>query len=506
MKAKLICNSAFRKEAVDKRLFGSFVEHMGRVVYSGIYEPRHPQADANGFRNDVLALAQQMGISCVRYPGGNFVSTYDWQDGVGPREKRPKRAGLAWRSIETNEFGLNEFMRWAAEAGVEPILTVNLGTKGIENALNLLEYCNLPGGTYYSDLRKSHGAVQAHNVHIWCLGNEMDGIWQVGHKTADEYGSLAAQTGRAMKLLDPSIELVACGSSKSDMASYPDWDITVLNHVYGIADYLSIHQYYGGQEQGTEAFLAQSIDMERYIDAIRSAIKLTKLRKRSSKSMYISIDEWGVWERSAESVNHEINEAPWQIAPAISEQIYTMEDALLFASMLMTMLRNADIVKIGCQSLLTNISACIMTDAGGECWKQTIYYPFSLIAQYGQGTLLETVYDGSQYATAAFRNVPYLDTISVVNDGDGTLNVFVVNRSAEDQVQLDLDLQGFAQITPLDHIVLHSIDPKQTNAHNHDAIVPASHNDITNVNGAFSLTLEPLSFHVIRFSIQQTAF
>ncbi len=468
-------------------------------MYSGIYEPDHPSSDSDGFRTDILDLIGQMGVSCVRYPGGNFVSNYNWLDGVGPAHLRPKKVELAWRSIETNEFGLNEFMKWAKAANVQPMMTVNLGTRDIENALSLLEYCNLPGGTYYSDMRKQHGVAEPYNISLWCLGNEMDGKWQVGHRSAEEYGRVAEKTGRAMKMLDPSIQLVACGSSKSDMLTHPDWDITVLNHVYEVADYLSIHQYYGGQEKGTGAFLAQSLDFERYIDTIRSAIAVIRQRKRTAKEMYISVDEWGVWELPDTAVNDEVNKQPWQIAPKISEQIYTMQDALLFASMLMAMLRNADIVKIGCQSLLTNISACIMTEKGGGSWKQTIYYPFSLLSKYGRGTILETVYNGEYYSTEEFQAVPYLDALVVENEGN-ELTVFAVNRGETDCIDLRIDLQGYAELRPIDHIVLRADDPCATNEEDHNAVTPFSKSDLLLEDHSVQASLEPMSFHVFRFS------
>lgn len=253
MKGKLTCNAAYRKGMIDPHIFGSFVEHMGRVVYTGIYEPDHPTADKDGFRQDVLNLVREIGITSVRYPGGNFVSCYNWEDGVGPVALRPRKRELAWRSIETNEFGTNEFMKWASAVHVDPILAVNLGTRGIENAVQYLEYVNLPAGTKYSSLRKEHGFEQPYQIKRWCLGNEMDGTWQVGHKTATEYGRLAVETGKAMKLIDPSIQLIVCGSAKSDMPTFPEWDLEVLDHVYGVADYLALHQYYGGQAMGSAA-------------------------------------------------------------------------------------------------------------------------------------------------------------------------------------------------------------------------------------------------------------
>lgn len=498
-KAKMTCHPLFTRGEIDRRVFGSFVEHMGRVIYSGIYEPGHPAADAAGLRSDVLHAVREMGVSCVRYPGGNFVSNYHWEDGVGPKEKRPRRRELAWRSIETNEFGTHEFMDWADKAKVQPMLTVNLGTQGIENALNYLEYVNMPAGTKYSDLRAEHGFSEPYGAKMWCLGNEMDGTWQLGHKTATEYGRLAAETGRAMKLLDPSIQLIACGSAKSDMPTYPAWDEEVIHHVYGIADYIGLHQYYGGQQLGTAAFLAQSEDFERYVDAIRSVIRVEQARQRSRIPMHISVDEWGVWAMPSEAVTQEVDAAPWQIAPSISEQIYTMEDALLFASMLMTIVRNADIVKIGCQSLIANISACIMTQRGGGMWKQTIYYPFRALANHARGVVLNTPCDAPVYEAGNLR-AAMADTLAVWNRDESEIALFAVNRSDSEEAEITLDLQGFEGRGVIGSEVLAADDRKMTNQFDHNAVVPQEGEAALRGN-TLTFKLPPLAFGMVRVGV-----
>ncbi len=320
LKAEVICDKNFKIGEIDPRLYGSFLEHMGRVIYTGVYEPDHCKSDEEGFRSDVLEKVQEMGVTAVRYPGGNFVSSYHWEDGVGPRSDRPKKLELAWKAIETNEFGTNEFVHWARKAGVEPIFTVNLGTRGIEEAAQYIEYCNFPGGTQYSEMRKAHGVSEPYGIKMWCLGNEMDGEWQIGHKTAYEYGRLAAEAGKTMKLIDPDIELIACGSSLSNMETYPVWDMEVLEQTYDVIDYLALHQYYAGQEKGTKSFLAQTLDMEEYIKTIRSVAQVVKKKKRSDKDIKFSVDEWGVWALPSNSVNIEVSKEPWKIAPPISER------------------------------------------------------------------------------------------------------------------------------------------------------------------------------------------
>lgn len=284
IKASMIVNSAFEIGTIDPRLYGSFVEHLGRAVYSGIYEPAHVCANAWGFRSDVIALVKELGVNFVRYPGGNFVSGYNWEDGIGAKEKRPKRLDLAWKTIESNEVGLHEFMRWAKDASVQVNMAVNLGTRTADEARNLVEYCNHPEGSYYSDLRKANGAIDPFKIKTWCLGNEMDGPWQICRKTAEEYGRLACETAKVMKWVDPSIELVACGSSFYEMPTFGEWEATVLEHTYEHIDYLSLHRYYGNAKNDLKNYLAQSLDMDRFIKGVAAICDYVKAKKRTTKT------------------------------------------------------------------------------------------------------------------------------------------------------------------------------------------------------------------------------
>lgn len=501
LEAKIVCDKNFKIGNIDPRLYGSFLEHMGRVIYTGVYEPENLSSDDEGFRSDVLEKVREMGVTSVRYPGGNFVSAYRWEDGVGPRESRPRKLELAWKAIETNEFGTNEFIHWARKAGVEPIFTVNLGTRGIEEAVQYIEYCNFPGGTEYSELRKKHGVQKPYGVKMWCLGNEMDGVWQIGHKSAYEYGCLAAEAGKTMKLVDPSIELIACGSSLSNMDTYPMWDMEVLEQTYDVIDYLALHQYYGGQEKGTKAFLAQTFDMEEYIKTVRSAAQVVKKKKRSGKDIKFSMDEWGVWAVPSDSVNVEVSKEPWKIAPAISEQIYTLEDALLFAGMQMVMLRNADVIKIACQSLLTNVSACIMTEKNGGLWLQTIYYPFYYFANYANGIVLRSNALGPAYECDGFKHVPYLDEVVVWNDAENEIAVFIVNKSEEHSMKVEVILQNFELKRVKCFVSMTAKDKKMTNQYDHKAVIPRSRENAVIESGSCIAEIEPLSFSMIRIDV-----
>ena len=501
-KTKILVHKEFQKNQIDPRIYGSFVEHMGRVVYSGIYEPSHSSADENGFRRDVMEKVKEMGVTTVRYPGGNFVSNYDWMDGIGPRDRRPRKLDLAWKSIETNEVGTDEFMKWIKAAGISPIFAVNLGTKGIENALSLLEYCNRPEGSYYSDLRCQYGQKEPYGIKTWCLGNEMDGDWQIGHKTAEEYGRLAYETGKAMKILDPGIELVVCGSSMSTNATFGEWERIVLSHAYDCSDYISLHQYYGGQDRGTAAFLAQSMDMERYIQTVTSICDVEMVRRRSRKKLDICFDEWGVWAIPDKEVQKYVEDHPWRIAPAISEQIYTMEDALLFASMLMNFIRYSGRVKIACQSLLANVSACIMTERGGEVWLQPIFYPFAFMAEYGKGIVLEERFVGPSYEAAGFDEVPYVDHVTVYNPEKKELVLFMVNRG-EQAAMVEAEFQMFELSDVTDSRGLWHQDKKATNQKEHNTVVPRELANYRLAGNKLECELEPLSFQMIRISLDK---
>lgn len=501
LKAEVICDKNFKIGEIDPRLYGSFLEHMGRVIYTGVYEPDHCKSDEEGFRSDVLEKVQEMGVTAVRYPGGNFVSSYHWEDGVGPRSDRPKKLELAWKAIETNEFGTNEFVHWARKAGVEPIFTVNLGTRGIEEAAQYIEYCNFPGGTQYSEMRKAHGVSEPYGIKMWCLGNEMDGEWQIGHKTAYEYGRLAAEAGKTMKLIDPDIELIACGSSLSNMETYPVWDMEVLEQTYDVIDYLALHQYYAGQEKGTKSFLAQTLDMEEYIKTIRSVAQVVKKKKRSDKDIKFSVDEWGVWALPSDSVNIEVSKEPWKTAPPISEQIYTMEDALLFAGMQMVMLRNADVIKIACQSLLTNVSACIMTEKGGDVWLQTIYYPFCYFANYAKGTVLKSTVAGPSYECEEFKQVPYLDELIVWNAKEHEVVLFMINKSEDETLMAEAVLQNFIPKKIKAFISMSTEDKKMTNQQDHNAVTPKQQEGGVLIENRCIVELAPLSFNMVRIEV-----
>ena len=505
MKAKMTLHKEFSIGETDKRLFGSFIEHLGRAVYTGIYEPGHPQADSDGFRNDVADLIKELDVSVIRYPGGNFVSGYNWEDGVGPIEKRPARLDLAWFTKETNHFGTNEFASWMKKkVNSEIMMAVNLGTRDAQAAGNLVEYCNFSGGSYYSDLRRSHGVSEPHKIKLWCLGNEMDGPWQICHRTAYEYGRIAAEASKIMKWTDPSIELVACGSSYSGMPTFGDWEITVLDHLYDHADYISLHTYFADRENDVSNFLGRSLEMDRFIKTVAGICDLMKAKKKSKKTINLSFDEWNVWFHSNEA-DKKIEK--WSEAPPLLEDIYTMADALVVGCMLITLLKNADRVKIACLAQLVNVIAPIMTVKGGKTWRQTIFYPFKQASLYGRGTVLRCPVSTEKYDSKDFCDVPYLEAVAVHNENE--ITIFAVNRNLNEIINLEAEIAGFGELSIIEHSVLCHKDLNITNSPAEEKVKPINYigqsgGKLEGNSGSKKLvtSLPPASWNMIRLKIQ----
>ncbi len=495
--AKLVIDPAFVVADVDERVFGSFVEHMGRCVYGGIYEPGHTSADEDGIRGDVLELVRELGVTIVRYPGGNFVSGYDWEDGIGPRDARPRRLDLAWRSIETNQFGTDEFLTWTRKAGAEPMLAVNMGTRGLDAARRLVEYCNAPGGTDWADRRRANGHGDPYGVRVWCIGNEMDGPWQIGHKDAVAYGKLANETGKAMRLVDPSVELVVCGSSHSRMPTFGAWEDTVLDLAWDVADHVSVHTYYDPAKFATtEAFLAASLDLDRMIDTVAATADAVAGRKRSRRRVSLSVDEWNVWYQTPTEA-FERRREPFVEAPPLIEDTYTVTDALVVGCMLITLLRHADRVKMACLAQLVNVIAPIRTRDGGPAWRQTTYFPFQHASRHGRGTVLRVEPEGPAYATEGEDAVPELEA-TAVHDGDQTLTVFAVNRGT-DPLSLEATLHGLGSPAVAEHIVLADDDPEAANtAEQPDRVTPRTLDGAQVRDGVLQAALPPRSWNVLR--------
>lgn len=494
---KLIVDKDYKIGKVDDRMFGSFIEHLGRAVYNGIYQPGHPSADEMGFRTDVIDLVRELNVPIVRYPGGNYVSNFYWEDSVGPVEQRKSRLDLAWRTYEPNRIGINEFSKWAKKANTNVMMAVNLGTRGSTDALNLLEYCNLDTDSYYADLRKSHGDKEPYGIKLWCMGNEMDGPWQMGHKEAKEYGRLAAETSKAMKTMDNSIETVVCGSSNVDMPTFGTWEATVLGEAYDYVDYISLHQYWGNNDNDTAEFFAVTDDLEYFLNSVIATCDYVKASKHSHKSINLSFDEWNVWYHSMQQDNADMQNMPWRSHPHLLEDIYTYEDAIVDALALIKFLQHADRVKIACLAQLVNVIAPIMTEDDGSAWRQTIYYPFYLISKYGRGTSLRPVISGENHPTAKHDHVSDVEAACVLNEEKDQVSVFAVNRNTQDPVELDVDLRGFEGYQVKVFEALEGTDMKAVNSAKDEKVKPISRMDAKMDGGILTANLKPASFVTI---------
>ncbi|MFF3161416.1 arabinosylfuranosidase ArfA [Streptomyces sp. NPDC003273] len=501
--ARFTLDPAFTVGAVNPRLFGSFVEHLGRCVYTGVFEPGHPAADADGHRTDVLDLVRELGVTAIRYPGGNFVSGYRWEDSVGPVEDRPRRLDLSWHSTETNRFGLSEYIAFLRKIGpqAEPMMAVNLGTRGVAEALELQEYANHPAGTALADLRAAHGDKEPFGIRLWCLGNEMDGPWQTGHKTAEEYGRIAAETARAMRRLDPGVELVACGSSGQAMPTFAAWEATVLRETYELVDLISLHAYYEPVDGDLDSFLASAVDMESFIENVVATADHVGAGLKSKKRINLSFDEWNVWYLSKwQEHARDAGQGDWPEAPRLLEDNYSVTDAVVLGSLLIALLRHADRVTVACLAQLVNVIAPIMTEPGGPAWRQTTFFPFAQASRYGRGEVLDVRVDSPTYRTRKYGEADLLHA-TAVRAADGTVTVFAVNRDRTGPLPLEVTLNGLGLRAVTEHSALADADPDARNTlDDPERVTPHPVRGTALADGVLTAVLEPLSWNVIRLA------
>ncbi len=498
LSATLTIDPAFRVGPVRRRTFGTFVEHLGRCVYTGIHDPGHPSADSDGFRTDVIALAKELGISTVRYPGGNFVSGYRWEDGVGPREQRPSRLDLAWHSTEPNTVGVDEFMRWTKSSGTEAMMAVNLGTRGVQEALDLLEYCNVRGGTRLSDMRRANGGAEPYDIRMWCLGNEMDGPWQVGHKTAYEYGRLAAETARAMRMIDPDLELVACGSSGVPIPTFGEWERVVLSETYEYVDMISAHAYYAEEDGDLGSFLASAVDMDHFIDSVSATADGVRAHKKLAKRINISFDEWNVWyQQRAESVPPQGGD--WPVAPVLLEDKYNVADAVVVGNLLISLLRHTDRVHSASLAQLVNVIAPIMTEPGGRVWRQTTFHPFAQASRYAIGEVLQVAIDTPTYETAKFGDVPLADAVATRDPQTGAVTLFAVNRSTTEPLILEVDTRSIPGLHVVEATSLSNPDHTWVaTADDDESVAPRANTTAGLRDGRLTVQVPPVSWNMVR--------
>ncbi|PPF63155.1 alpha-L-arabinofuranosidase [Clavibacter michiganensis] len=497
--ARLILDPHFAVGAINRRIFGSFVEHLGRCVYDGIYEPGHPTADAEGFRGDVIDLVKELGTTTIRYPGGNFVSGFKWEDSVGPREDRPRRLDLAWHSTETNEIGLHEFSSWLAKVDSELMLAINLGTRGVEEALDLVEYTNIRSGSTLSDQRIANGQVEPFGVTMWCLGNEMDGPWQLGHRSAEDYGKIASQTAKALRQLDERLELVVCGSSSAQMPTFGSWERTVLQHTYDDVDYISCHAYYEERGGDLTSFLASGVNMDHFIESVVATADSVKAELRSSKQINISFDEWNVWYIDRyQQVDRITDIEEWPVAPRLLEDVYSVADAVVFGSLLISLLKHADRVQSASLAQLVNVIAPIMTEPGGDSWRQTTFFPFAVTSRLARGTVLEVRLESDTHETKEYGTVATVDAVATVDVEAGTAAVFLVNRSETEEATVTIDVAALGGLGLLEASTLADDDVYAANTLADQNRVGLSPNtSAVIVDGVVTITLPAVSWSAV---------
>ena len=489
--ARVVLDNERTVGVISPLLFGGFAEHMGRCVYGGLYDPGSSQADERGFRRDVQAALREMRLSILRYPGGNMLSGYNWRDGVGPKDQRPRVRELAWQSIENNQFGTNEFIDFCQATSIQPMMGVNLGTGTIAEAAALVEYCNAPAGTKYADMRVAHGYKEPHRVDYWCVGNEMDGPWQIGHLEADEYGRKALEAAKMMHWQDPSIKLVVCGSSNPQMPTYPEWDRIVLETCWEHVDYLALHDYATNFADDTDSFLSMAVRFESYLDTVAGLLRFVKAKRRSNHDVYLSWDEWNVWYKDRSG------RGGWQEGPPLSEEVYNLEDALVVAQWMNVFLRRCDVLKIACIAQVVN-TISPLTTRGDQLLRHTTYYPFVLVANHAAGMALEPLVNAPLQDTTMFGEVPLLDVSASYDANNDRGAVFLVNRSQHETVTTDVVWQGAAPASVPEIYQIAGTDPKAFNTFEQpNTVAPKRLDGVQVRDGRITLQLPPLSFTVV---------
>jgi alpha-L-arabinofuranosidase len=508
--ARAFVRSAPGRAAFDRRVLGSFLEHLGRAVYTGVYQPGSPLADAKGFRTDVAREVKDLGVPVVRYPGGNFVSGYNWLDGVGPKAQRPTVLDRAWNTLESNQFGTNEFIEWCGLVGTEPLLGMNFGTGSVESALAYVEYCNLPRGTRWSDLRRSHGYERPHGIKYWCLGNEMDGPWQIGQLQAREYGRKARDAAKQMRVIDPALQLIACGSSGTFMPTYLAWDREVLEECYDQVDGLSLHAYYGNTKElsGNSAsrYLAMNLDMDRHIHEVAAVCDYVQGLQRSSKRLWLSFDEWNVWYRARDGA---ATDGRGATAPRLLEEVYNLEDALLVGGFVNTLLRNSDRVRVACLAQLVNVIAPLVTNDQGVL-RQSTYYPYAWALRYAKGRVLDLRVESETYpiAPAGLQadfaragDVPFVDVVATLDEPARQAAVLVLNRDVTGERGLTIEWADVVPTRVLACETLTGPDLKAFNTFDTPRRVVPQTLPAPAAGSRMTLTLPPRSYTVVHLGL-----
>ncbi len=433
LQARIKIDADRRVGDIDPKIYGNFAEHLGRCIEGGLFEEGSALSDKNGYRRDVMKAVKDLDVTLLRWPGGNFSSNYNWKDGIGPRDQRPARLEMAWGTVESNRFGTHEFLDYTEALGIEPYVCTNLGTGSWTDAQQWVEYCNVADGTAMTKLRRQNGREKPWGVKYWGLGNEMDGPWQMGHRTAEDYGKFALEAAKLMKWTDPNVKLIAAGSSNFGAGiDWVGWNREVLAYLKDHIEYLSLHTYVGNAANDYYDFVAVSNQLDDRIKTAAGTIRAALGGARPQKPIYIAFDEYNVWYRARGNKER---------GRKILEEHYNLEDALVIATMLNTFVNNADTVKMANMAQIVNVIAPIFTNEKG-LFLQTIFHPLQLFSKNTRGVALETFLDCPTYNSKHFGKAAYLDVSTSLNNGAVTLNV--VNRHLDQDVEAEIEIQDGA--------------------------------------------------------------
>ena len=475
---------------IHPHIFGGFAEHLGRCLYGGVYEPDSPLADEQGFRTDVLEALGRLNMPIMRYPGGNFASGYRWMDGVGPVEARPARPELAWGAIETNCFGTNEFIQFCRKIKTEPCFVVNCGDGDMREARDWVEYCNSSQETALAKLRRKHGYEAPHNVKYWGIGNEVDGHWQIGYKTPQEYARAYKEFAKVMRWVDPSIKLLASMIS-SWRSEFVERTQLLLDEAADFVDYLAIHWYVGNPDNNFAKYMTVSELLEKRISAIEGLINAMKLQRNIQRPIAIAVDEWNVWYRTQGATSEERNNL---------EEIYNLEDALVVAMHFNAFIRHAQSVKMANIAQIVNVIAPIFTNPEG-LFLQTIFYPFELYRRTCGNIALDPFWKGDTFSADDHTALRTLDVSASLNEADKSLTVFVVNRSQADALETTVSLDSGYFAGDVQAHVINGPDIKATNSFAQPHQVRTKTAALTAERRAFVHSFEPHSITALVCSL-----
>jgi alpha-L-arabinofuranosidase len=498
LKASISVDGGTVRSKIDPHIYGTLVEHIGRVVYGGVYEEGSPLSDEQGFRKDVLAAARDWGVTILRWPGGDFASQYHWEDAIGPVQNRTRKYNAAWLEEESNHFGTDEFMAYCKKVGGEPYLCINAGTGTVEEAANWVEYCNATGNTHYANLRRKNGHAEPYGVRYWGLGNEIYGPWQVGHKNAEDYIKFAVESAKLMRWVDPTIRLVACGSVED-----PSWNRKVLEELVNLVDYISVHDYEGADDY--YEMLGSVCHFEHNIKLMDATIELTDSPRgkdpiinwafpdmKGKKRIEIACDEWNIWYRKRDLWRRDV--------PNPVEEVYNLRDALWVASSLNLMHRMSGVVTLANLAQLVNSIAPIFTSKEGM-FLQTTYFPMKLYTHECGSLYLASNIQSPTFSSKSYQDVPYLDVSATADEGKKVLSLAVVNRHQSAAITTNIAVENAHANGKAQVFEINGTSADTENSFSAPNNVRIEQKDSVAVGGTFAYTFPAHSVTLLKLNI-----